>query len=57
MNHMRSLKVNDIDRSLWIQGALAVTCFQVLPSAEDQTSRGGASNEFLQPPNSQSRFL
>ncbi|GIS60559.1 MAG: hypothetical protein CM1200mP2_27840 [Planctomycetaceae bacterium] len=57
MNHMRFLKVNDIERSLWIQGALAVTWVHFLPSAEDQTSRGGASNEFIQPPNSQSLFL
>src|SRR5437660_1223972 len=57
MNHRRSLKTSVIGRSLCFQGAFFVTSFQVLPSEELQTSRGGAEKESNQPPRIQSRSL
>src|SRR6476659_581204 len=57
MSHMRSLKVSVIGRSLCRHGASLVTSFQLLPSPELQTSRGGEWKESNQPPRSQSRSL
>src|SRR5215470_9215488 len=57
MNHMRSLKTSVIGRSACFQPASLVTSFQVLPSAELHTSRGGAWNESNQPPMIQSWSL
>ena len=57
MSHILSLKTSVIGRSLCFQGASLVTSFQVLPSAELQTSRGGAVKESNQPPRIQSRSL
>src|ERR1700675_2872819 len=50
ISHMRSLKTSVIGRSLCFHGASFVTSFQVLPSGELQTSRGGAAKELNQPP-------
>src|SRR5205814_7828406 len=44
-NHMRSLKASVIGRSACFEGASLVTSFQVLPTPELHTSRGGAWNE------------
>src|SRR5258708_22418273 len=44
-SHTRSLKASVIGRSLCFQGAVFSTSFQVLPSDELHTSRGGAANE------------
>src|SRR6266446_1030740 len=55
--HMRSLKVRVIGRSLCFHGASLVTLFQVLPSGELQTSRGGAVKESNHPPRIQSWSL
>src|ERR1700722_19185286 len=57
MSHMRSLKTSVIGKSLCFHGASLVTSFQVLPSGELQTSRGGAAKESNQPPRSQSWSL
>src|SRR5262245_49640363 len=54
---MRSLKTSVIGRSACFQAASLVTSFQVLPSAELHTSRGGAWNESNQPPMIQSWSL
>src|SRR5437868_5194301 len=54
MIHILSAKVSVIGKSLWIHGAFFSTSFQVLPSLELQTSRGGASNDWNQPPKIQS---
>src|SRR5690242_2192221 len=50
ISHIRSWKTRVIGRSLCFHGACLVTSFQVLPSAELQTSRGGAAKESNQPP-------
>src|SRR2546425_3318072 len=55
--HMRLLKPMLMGRSLCSHGAAFVTRFQVLPSRELQTSRGGASNELNHPPKIQRRLL
>src|SRR5262245_695318 len=48
-SHMRSLKTRVIGRSLCFHGASFVTSFQVFPSGELHTSRGGAVKESNQP--------
>src|ERR1700730_8761056 len=55
ISHILSLKTRVIGKSLCFQGASVVTSFQVLPSRELQTSRGGAEKESNQPPRIQSR--
>ena len=55
--HIRFLKAMLIGRSLCSQGASLVTCVQVLPSPELQTSRGGAAKELNHPPKIHMRSL
>src|SRR5262245_57262373 len=56
-NQIRSLKTTVMGKSLCFHGACFVTRFQVLPSGELQTSRGGALKESNQPPSIQSWSL
>jgi hypothetical protein len=43
MSHIRPANESVIGKSLWIQGASRVSNCQARPSADDHTSRGGAS--------------
>src|SRR5262249_8857921 len=45
MIHILSLKTSVVDKSLCLNSAFFASSFQLLPSAELQTSRGGSSKD------------